>query len=433
MPSKHIAIFRNGREKQRGAFLLVILVIIMVGAAAFLLNRLNNSSLQAQRNKVTADALAQAKDALIAYAVTYSDTHPGYAYGYLPCPDSNASNGEGSSTFNCSSHDVSAIGRLPWRTLDLPPLRDGNGECLWYAVSGNYKNSFYPTYTLMNWDNYGFFQIYAAPTNVPLTGSTQDTYAVAVVFSPGVALSGQNRSDPSTPPVAPVCGGNYTTSNYLDHDTINSVTYNNATPSATANAISTFINAGASANFNDQIIYITSSDIFNAVKKRNDFGTFVSSMLSVAKTNLENAGSLPTPVIMNFSNSAAVGQTNNTSNNGYMAIGKIPKSYLGAQYQNWQDNIQYGQCLSHNCLTVNNGPGCDGIIIFAGERIATGPGTQTRTSLPSSTRNTQSNYLEGLTVLNKYSNLTSPYNFTGPGPASYSPTSTSTDLLVCIQ
>ncbi len=31
------------------------------------------------------------------------------------------------------------IGRLPWRTLGLEPLRDGNGECLWYAVSGSHQ------------------------------------------------------------------------------------------------------------------------------------------------------------------------------------------------------------------------------------------------------------------------------------------------------
>lgn len=431
MSSKCIADFTCGPARQRGAILLVILVIIIVGAAAFLLHTLNSYSLQTARNKDTADALAKAKDALIAYAVTYSDTHPGL-YGYLPCPDSDASNGEGSSKLiNCGSHDVSAIGRLPWRTLDLPPLRDGNGECLWYAVSGNYKNNPYPTYTLMNWDNYGLFQIYAAP-GVPLTGA-QDTYAVAAVFSPGVALSGQNRTPDGS---APTCGGNYTAGNYLDHDTFSSTFYNNAAPSTTANAISTFFNAGASANFNDQIIYITSSDIFNAVKKRNDFDNFVFSMLSDAQHNLQSAGSLPRPVIMNFSNIAAVGQTNNPNDNGYMAIGKIPKAYLSTQYLNWQDNIQYGQCISithPNCLSVN-GTSCDGIIIFAGERVATGPGTQTRTNIPSSTRNTQSNYLEG-NVLNKYSNLTSPYNFTGPGPASYSPSpaSTSSDLLVCIQ
>ena len=31
------------------------------------------------------------------------------------------------------------LGRLPWKTLGLPDLRDGHGERLWYAVSTRYK------------------------------------------------------------------------------------------------------------------------------------------------------------------------------------------------------------------------------------------------------------------------------------------------------
>ena len=33
------------------------------------------------------------------------------------------------------------MGRLPWKTLGLDALKAGPGECLWYAVSGTYKNS----------------------------------------------------------------------------------------------------------------------------------------------------------------------------------------------------------------------------------------------------------------------------------------------------
>src|SRR5690606_298057 len=31
------------------------------------------------------------------------------------------------------------LGRLPWKTLGLPDLRDGHGERLWYAVSTRHK------------------------------------------------------------------------------------------------------------------------------------------------------------------------------------------------------------------------------------------------------------------------------------------------------
>jgi hypothetical protein len=428
VPSKSIVNFKCGPGRQRGAFLLAILVIFIIGAAAFLLHTLNNSSLQTERNKVTADALAKAKDALIAYAVTYADTHTTQSNGYLPTPDQNGNggaNGEGSSE-TVGTKNVSVIGRLPWKTLDLPPLRDGNGERLWYAVSGTYKNNPAPTYTLMNWDNYGWFKILAAP-GVPLTGTTQDTYAVAAVFSPGVALSGQNRSSNGN---APICGGNYTASNYLDSD--GAIPANNATVSALANTASTFYNAGASANINDQIIYITSSDIFNAIKKRNDFAAFVNSMLNDAISHLQiGYSSMPAPVIINFPavtnpTSSSITETNGP-NSGNLYIGKIPKAYLNSQYWDWRDNIQYGKCASGgNCLTVNGGPNCDGVIIFSGERIAA---SQIRTI---ANKNNQNYYLES-PVVAKFTSLGGypANNFTGS--TSYSPASPSADIVVCIQ
>ena len=432
MPTKRIAIFNQDRGKQHGAIMLAILVILIIGAAAFLLRTLNSSSLQIARNKVTADALAKAKDALISYAITYGDTHPGQAYGYLPCPDPNGNagvNGEGSSE-TCGNSNVSAIGRLPWKTLGLPPLRDGNGECLWYAVAGTYKNNPSPTYTLMNWDNYGLFQILAA-NGVTLAGQTPESYAVAAIFAPGTALTNQYQTQNRTPDGnAPICGGNYNASNYLDRDTSITPNAHNATPSTTANAISTFYNAGATANINDQIIYITSNDIFNAIKKRNDFSAFVNSMLSNAISNLNLPySSLPTPVVMNFSNTNPLSETANTNASGYLYIGKIPKAYLSAQYQNWQDNLQYGKCaFGGNCLTVN-GVQCDGIIIFTGEQNA----AQSRTL---SNKNLPSDYLES-PIFSPFSNGKnsswpySPVTFTGP--TSYIPTSPSTDVLACIQ
>jgi hypothetical protein len=37
------------------------------------------------------------------------------------------------------SGQAQRLGRLPWKTLGLPDLRDGHGERLWYAVSTKYK------------------------------------------------------------------------------------------------------------------------------------------------------------------------------------------------------------------------------------------------------------------------------------------------------
>lgn len=260
----------HSQRKQNGAALIVMLVIMVMGIAAVLVGSLSTSTLQTAHQKTTAAALAQAKNALIGYAITYGDTHPGEVHGYLPCPDTDASNGEGSSKLSCGSKNISVVGRLPWRSLGLAPLRDGNGECLWYAVSGTYKNN--SKTDLMNWDNTGLFEVMASDGASYLAGSTADNRAVAVIFAPSAILGNQDRSSTGS---APTCGGNYTASNYLDNDTVHSI--NNSSPDVTnPNAVSRFIaglfkDASDNVIVNDRVIFITRDDIFNAIMRRADF------------------------------------------------------------------------------------------------------------------------------------------------------------------
>ncbi len=187
---------------------------------------------------------------------------------------------------SCGASLVSAIGKLPWKTLGLDAIRDGSGECLWYAVSGTYKNSpngvsgSTTTSNMMNWDTNGQFDVMDTNGTSFLTGATSDTNAVAVIFAPGAALSGQNRA-----PVAGTtnCGGNYTASAYLD--TANGI--NNSTlvtPSSPANVADTsvFIAGTASSTFNDKLVYITRADIWNAIKKRSDFNNYLRAMTRLA-------------------------------------------------------------------------------------------------------------------------------------------------------
>src|SRR6185437_10838889 len=84
--------------------------------------------------------LALAREALIGYAAD-RDIDAAVGPGYLPCPDLD---GDGWAESTCGSLDGSSgqeqrLGRLPWKTLGLPLLRDGDGEALWYAVSTKYK------------------------------------------------------------------------------------------------------------------------------------------------------------------------------------------------------------------------------------------------------------------------------------------------------
>ena len=229
--------------RQRGAALMVMLVILVVGAAAIVVGMLSSSALQIERDKTTADALAKARDALIAYAVSDANRPGG-----LPCPDVND---DGMLTMNVDyigSNCTSLIGRIPWKTLGLPELRDGNGEHLWYAVS----NAFWANgSSAINSDTQG---------NLTVSGTTPASGVIAIVFAPGAALSGQNRSTTQSAACTTTGVGTVINSlcpaNYLEG----------------SNAISTtntaFQTAAASSGFNDQMIYITHDALFQPVESR---------------------------------------------------------------------------------------------------------------------------------------------------------------------
>ena len=114
------------QARQRGAALMLMLVIVVMGIAAALVGSLSTTALKNARQETTAVALAQAKDALIGRAVSDNNMP-----GSLPCPDTND---DGSAELLSGNDCPSYIGRLPWKTLDLPDLRDGSGERLWYAL-----------------------------------------------------------------------------------------------------------------------------------------------------------------------------------------------------------------------------------------------------------------------------------------------------------
>jgi len=334
--SNELSEFNQGPGKQHGAALLVMLVILVVGIAAILVNSLTASSVKTARQATTAAALAQAKDALIGYAITYADTHTSSPQvdGYLPCPDlsgTSGATGEGSAD-TCGSKDVSSIGRLPWKTLDLEPLRDGDGECLWYVVSGTYKNN--PNTDMMNWDTQGLLQVSDANAN-----TVSDV--VAVIFAPGSTLSGQDRSASGT---APICGGNYTASNYLDSDG----THNNSAVSGTASAASSYY-SGTSSQMNDRLIYITRQDIWNAMLKRSDFMTTLTNMTQqvasciawYGSNNYNNDNySLPWPAPLSLSDYTS---DNSYSDSSGLYVGRIP--YYVHTSNNTTKNNMYGDYL----------------------------------------------------------------------------------------
>lgn len=266
------------RRRQDGAVLLLTLVLVLAAVGYGLLRSFNQTSISIARQDRTAAALAEAKQALIAHALLYGESHKTNASGgtnqhevtlppgTLPCPEQSFFANEGSESGNCGGGGAAALGRLPWRSLGLAPLRDGSGECLWYAVSGAFKAN--PGPDVLNQDSLGQFRVVDASNN-SLTGATAATRAVAVIIAPGAPLPGQNRAATAG---TDECGGNYTPGNYLDRLTIAGSTYDNAAIDTTPGAVSAILTASGES-FNDLVVYITREELFAPIEKRSDFAT----------------------------------------------------------------------------------------------------------------------------------------------------------------
>jgi len=267
-------------RRQRGAALLLLLALSGVLAVVVVLNLLSAGAPSAQeRERVTQEALGRAKQALIAYVVSELDRNPSLAPGLLPCPartSLSVDNEEGYAVLgDCGSQDESRVGRLPWKTLDVEPLRDGYGECLWYVVSGNFKRGNTAGGKLVNWDTTGQLEVLGEGGSGLLAGATAETRAAAVIIAPGPSLQ-QARA-----PVAhtPNCPGNHDPAQYLEG--VGSLAADNTlatTPSAPpagslSGGLSRLINsytdpATGRSLVNDRLIVITPKEIFAAIEKR---------------------------------------------------------------------------------------------------------------------------------------------------------------------
>jgi hypothetical protein len=127
-------------HRQHGGALVAFAALLLVTLAAALTTALARSATGPHRDRISDRALATAREALIAYAAGRAIDEV-VGPGYLPCPDLD-DDGWAESTCGSLSGEVGQsqrLGRLPWKTLGLPDLRDGHGERLWYAVSTKYK------------------------------------------------------------------------------------------------------------------------------------------------------------------------------------------------------------------------------------------------------------------------------------------------------
>ena len=189
---------RSGLRQRGAALVVTVLLFAMIGVTA-LLAVARGTETDAEKERRTSEALATAKEALIGFAAGVAFTAPLFPErpGDLPCPDLD---NDGSADPPCST-DASRLGRLPWKTLGLPDLRDGDGERLWYAVATGFKNN--PRTpcanpadaTCLNSETLGTITVRNAAGVIVHDGSNTDRITnngiIAVVIAAGAALQRQ--------------------------------------------------------------------------------------------------------------------------------------------------------------------------------------------------------------------------------------------------
>lgn len=393
-------------NKQQGFALFIFVTVLATAAATVTVKALNNNgSSQISRDKITAAALAQAKDALVGYAITYRDTHTNFSNGYLPNPDlgPGVNSPEGSAA-GSSNRDISIIGKLPWRELGLQPILNGNVECLWYVVSGRFKNS---TKTIsLNWDTLGQIDVIDAGGHVVASN------LAALVVAPGKALDGQTRYLVDANHTR--CGGNYDARNYLDaynasdstSETLNyfSDSTNNSTSPNSNNKV--FVQT-VNNHYNDQFITLTVNDLFRRIVNKNNFYKQIqffmidSNFLDVTTTS-DNKGT----GALNCSNMDSVDNKNFCNN--------------------WKEMLLLTQLSPPATITIDGvSTGiCNRVLIFGGQKTA----SQVR--LTSDDKSAPANYLEGTNLTAFASPIANNSDFIGA--SIFSGSNPSVDLLRCI-
>jgi len=441
-------------RRERGVALLTLLAVVALGAALALIAMANPKPSDLKREEITSKALAKAKEALIAYAATNPDFHPDEVPGYLPCPDKAGGNPEGSEEPNCGSKNETVIGRLPWKKLGIEPLRDGSGECLWYAVSGTFKNT--PPTEVMNWDTLGQIEVYGPDGASLVAGSQPENRAAAVIFAPGVALGQDRQDDDPGTAQRPVCSEDYAAARFLEG--VGAI--NNATPNGTPGATTRFIAGDRTDAFNDRLLIVTPEEIFAAIEKRSDFAPKLASLAQSAALCLIEYVKLNThygdsddhrfpwaaPVgLAAYTADAYWGDAADTLSGRFpyrvdttatlvanpssstLAAASCPFRMGNADenwWKNWKDHLFYALgaefkplapssspvACGAGCLRVNGTGGQVAVVLFAGKRLA----GQTRST--DAAKGSLANYLEGRNLTN-HPNAAGNGNYESISPA----------------
>lgn len=350
-------------RNQQGAALLVVVMIMTVASSFLLLKAIRPNSIR--RDKSTTAALAQAKEALLAWSVSRGGSSGLQRPGELPCPDTNAPGTPdyGTETRPCAA---GAIGRLPWKTLGVEELKDAYGETLWYAVDGAFRPRS-ENDTPINSDTAASMQVYDLDGATLLTPSGFE--AVAVIFSPGGVLGAQVRG---------TAAEQITAANYLDNTGPPVI----ATARNNGVANGPFIQGGAQGAdgntvINDRLLILTAPELMRVVEKR------VATELKALLVNYFSLnGYYPYPAKYDDLNCLDVGAAGSISicnNDTTQCRGRVPDAAIPApawfSYNLWGQLIYYAigtdflASAPADCsatITVNGTSGTSGLFIMPG-------------------------------------------------------------------
>lgn len=405
--------------RQEGVALLIMLVILVVGALYFFVDRSQTGQIQTDRDRFAAEAVAQARESIIGDAVSASTVA---SAGYLRLPDlgfaigATPSEGSSAPNFSGNNKDCSVIGKLPWKSLGIPPLRDKQGECLWYAVSGHFKNN--PKTDALNWDTRGQIDV------VDGNGNVIASNVAALIVAPGAVLDGQDRT--LADPAYRQCGGNYDARNYLDpHDNVYAVSgqvnyFAGSTNNRLASSVNTkqFVLTGSS-NYNDRFLYITVDDIFRPIVRRTDFKTQVASLLD-------------DPIFRSYLGSVAIAGPKGTASIvcTYPGTPGNPMTTSSADNNsfcsNWLEMLLLTQLPAPTWITIDglHTAVCSRVLIFAGQKS----GSQVRGTVTDKAN--IANYLESPNAAAFGSPTANSANFVGSSTFAWN--NPGVDILRCL-
>lgn len=316
---------KENSHSQQGMTLIMLVFMIGLAATAWILHELNSNRIRIQRDQITDTVLANAKSALLGWAVARGGDAGIERPGEFPCPDNDlpGTAGYGYEDGTCAAGKV---GRFPWKTVGIEEPLDGDGEVLWYVVDGAFRKRWGAapsTNQPINSDTRATMQVLSSDGVTLLTPAGSE--AVAVIFSAGYVLSGQDRSADSE--ICPATGSNIPknrcSTNYLD----------------VANGINNALNQGPfiagdrSSSFNDRLMIVNSTELMRLVETR-----VARSLTNILQSYRSTNGYYPFPARFDDANCLDVGNTGyftDCQSDATVCQGRFPNNATTASTVDW--------------------------------------------------------------------------------------------------